>query len=77
MYAINFLFLCILIVAVSVPQAIAAEMQLWGKPLTIHGYLNQSVGVGISGEYFDTQKRFQSAIFPTSSGALKPTSSDH
>jgi hypothetical protein len=63
MYAINFLFLCILIVAVSVPQAIAAEMQLWGKPLTIHGYLNQSVGVGISGEYFDTQKRFQSAIF--------------
>ncbi|HOW55699.1 MAG TPA: hypothetical protein PLR60_13740 [Syntrophorhabdaceae bacterium] len=41
----------------------AAEMQLWGKPLSIHGYLSQSVGFGIAGEHFDTQESFQSAIF--------------
>ena len=41
----------------------AAEFDLWGKPVTIHGYLSQSAGIGIGGEHFDTQKRLQSAVF--------------
>ncbi len=41
----------------------AMDVQAFGKPLSIHGYLSQSVGLGIAGEHYDTQKHFQSAIF--------------
>lgn len=41
----------------------ALEVQLRGKPLTVHGYVSQGAGFGITGEHFDTQKGFQSAVF--------------
>lgn len=48
--------------AILISSAAAHDVQLWGKPLNIHGYLSQSMGFGIAGEHFDNQKRFQSAI---------------
>ena len=41
----------------------ATGFDLWGKPVTIHGYLSQSVGAGVAGEHYDTQKHVQSAVF--------------
>lgn len=40
----------------------AFETELGGDPLTISGYLNQSAAFGISGDHYDTQSGFQSAI---------------
>jgi hypothetical protein len=60
---ITSLFLLFFSALMIIPRTAAEEVQLWGKPLTIHGYISQGVGFGMAGEHFDTQRGFQSAIF--------------
>jgi hypothetical protein len=43
-------------------QVMAYQTELFGAPLGISGYLNQSVQSGIAGDHYDTKEGFQSAI---------------
>ncbi len=43
-------------------QAMAFQLDLFGKPLNIKGYVNQSVQFGVAGDHFDTMAGFQQAI---------------
>jgi hypothetical protein len=46
-----------------VHQTLAIEFDLFGRPVTLMGYVQQSVGIGIGGDKYDTKQGFQSALF--------------
>jgi hypothetical protein len=43
-------------------QAMALELDLFGRPLTINGYANQSVQFGVAGDHYDTMAGFQQGL---------------
>ncbi|MBW1818479.1 MAG: hypothetical protein JRJ60_15150, partial [Deltaproteobacteria bacterium] len=45
------------------PSMAIEDLILFGKPLSVMGYVNQGVSWGIEGDEYDTKKGFQSAIF--------------
>ena len=43
-------------------QAMAIQFDLWGNPLEIKGYINQSIQFGVAGDHYDTMSGFQQAL---------------
>jgi len=43
-------------------QAMAFQLDLFGRPLSIKGYVNQSVQFGLAGDHYDTMQGFQQGL---------------
>jgi len=61
----NWIFFCVFMIMASslfVGQAMAIELELFGSPLTLKGFVNQSVQFGVAGDKYDTMQGFQQAL---------------
>ena len=60
---LTIIFMSALVLLFANPSMALDPIEVFGKPLTLSGYINQSVGFGIGGDEYDTKEGFQSAIF--------------